>query len=83
MEAFGDVLRWVVQGIVVLVLIDQAALAAERRGWIRWRRQPPRRATVSRAGLQVQSIFEPSVEHVVEEQSQIGAVVDEDGAPPT
>ena len=79
---FGDVLRWIVEGIVVLVVLDQVALAAERRDWIRWRRKPPDRGTVSQAALHLQSVFEPAAEHVVEERSRIGAEDDEDGEPP-
>lgn len=78
----ADGLRWLVEGIVVLVVIDQLALAAERRGWIRWRRRPPGRRGVSRAGHQIQSLFEPAARHVVEERSRIGAQDDEDGEPP-
>lgn len=79
---FGDVVRWIVEGTVVLVVLDQLALAAERRGWIRWRHQPPQRATVTSAALHLQSIFEPAAEHVVEERSRIDAADDEDGEPP-
>lgn len=78
----ADALRWIVEGIVTLVIIDQIALAAERRGWIRWRRRPPGRGTVGRAALQVQSLFEPGAEHLAEERSRIGAQDDEDGDPP-
>lgn len=79
---FGDVLRWIVEGAVVLIVLDQAALAAERRGWIRWRHNPPRRGTITSAALHLQSVFEPAAEHAVEERSRIGAEQDEDGDPP-
>jgi hypothetical protein len=78
----ADALRWIVEGVVTLVVVDQLLLAAERRGWIRWRRTKADRRAVGRAALQVQSLFEPAVEHVVEERSRVGAQDDEDGDPP-
>lgn len=79
---FADVLRWVVEGAVVLIVLDRAALAAERRGWIRWRRRQPDRATAGTAALHLQSVFEPAARHDVEERSRIGAHDDEDGDRP-
>jgi hypothetical protein len=78
----ADALRWIVEGTVVLIVLDQVALLAERRGWIHWRRRPPDRAAVGRAALHVQSLFEPAAEHVAEERSRVGAQDDEDGDPP-
>jgi hypothetical protein len=58
----------VVVSIGVLVGFDQLMLAAERRGWVRWRRSPPSRASASTALLEILSIYQPSHEHVVEER---------------
>lgn len=66
----------VLLGIVALVIVDQLLLAAERRGWIYWRRS---KASVSRASsalLSIQSIFEPDCEHVVEERAREEADID-------
>lgn len=60
----------------VLVAIDQLFLAAERRGWMYWRKSPPSRSRVSSAMLAVQSIFEPDREHVVEERAREEADID-------
>lgn len=60
-------LGWVLVLVVVLVAVDHAFLAAERRGWMRWRRTPPSRRTAGSALLGIQALFEPGAEHVVEE----------------
>ncbi len=54
---------------VAVLAIDQAALAAERRGWIRWRRSPPSRSSVSTAMLSVQALFEPDRTHVITQRA--------------
>lgn len=66
----------VLLGLVALVIVDRLLLAAERRGWIYWRRS---KASVSRASsalLSIQSIFEPDREHVVEERAREEADID-------
>jgi hypothetical protein len=64
---------WAAVAVVVLIVVDRLALAAESRGWIYWRRRKPTRSTVGTAVLRVQAIFEPQIEHVVEERAEIGA----------
>lgn len=68
--------------IAAAVVLDRLALAAEARGWIYWRRVKPKRATAANALQHVQAIFEPQIEHVVEERSKIGADQPGDDEPP-
>lgn len=63
-------------GIVALVVIDQLFLAAERRGWVYWRRSKASSSRASSALLAIQSIFEPDREHVVEERAREEADID-------
>ena len=62
--------------IVALVVIDQLFLAAERRGWVYWRRSKASSSRASSALLAIQSIFEPDREHVVEERAREEADID-------
>ncbi|MGN5238300.1 DUF6191 domain-containing protein [Rhodococcus sp. SJ-3] len=57
-----------VTAIVVLVGIDQAALWAERRGWIFWRKSKPRTADAGSGTLgMMDELFSPAKRHVTEE----------------
>jgi len=74
--------RWVpalgVAALVVatLVVLDRLLLAAERRGWVYWRRSRASTSRASSALLSIQSIFEPDREHVVEERVREEADID-------
>lgn len=61
-------LGWIAVALVVAFVVDRLALAAEARGWIRWRRSPPSATSVGTAMLSVQALFEPDREHVVQER---------------
>lgn len=74
-------LAWLVVTAVALFALDRLALAAEARNWIYWRRAGPRRTTAGQAMLGIQAIFEPQIQHVVRERSQIGAEQPGDGEP--
>jgi hypothetical protein len=73
---------WVLAGVIALALLDRLALLGEARGWIRWRHSPPSRSTAGNALLHVQAIFEPQIQHVVEERDRIGADQPGDDEPP-
>ena len=60
---------WALVGLLALGVVDRLLLAAERRGWINYRRTETRRGTAARAALSMQQIFEPDKHHVVEAQS--------------
>lgn len=57
-----------VAGVLALLLVDRLLLAAERRGFVHWRKRRPSRVTVSTALLSLQAIYEPQKVHVVEER---------------
>lgn len=61
---------WVAAGVAVaLLVIDQLALWAERRGWLYWRKRKPGSAGPSGGILTgLIEVFEPGHRHVVEEQ---------------
>ena len=68
----------VVVGVGALaVVVDRAMLAAEARGWVRWRRSPPGRTAVGGAMLELHSILEPEKEHVVEERARERGAIDQ------
>lgn len=73
---------WVVAAALALALVDRLALLAESRGWIRWRRTPSSRSATGNALLHVQAIFEPQIQHVVDEREQIGAEQPGNDEPP-
>lgn len=58
----------VAASIAGLLAFDRLMLAAEARGWVRWRRSPPTRASANTALLEILSIYEPAHQHVVEER---------------
>lgn len=55
--------------VVGLLVLDQVALWAERRGWIYWRKKKPSGGSAVVLGP-VFDLFQPSHVHVVEEQQR-------------
>lgn len=51
---------------VALFVLDRLLLAAERRGWIYWRKSKASPGTVSTAMMELHSMVEPGRAHVVE-----------------
>lgn len=77
-------MRWVLFGLLVVVAgygLHRVALAAERRGWIYYRTKPPAGAG-SLAAMRSMAVFDPTIEHVIEEVVSERVVNDESGAPP-
>ncbi|MBK6762260.1 MAG: hypothetical protein IPG68_02800 [Micrococcales bacterium] len=77
-------MKWVVLAIVALVL-DRLLLAAERRGWIYYRKLKPTSGSASAAAFgPMAEIFQPGHQVVVEERQRQENVrrTTEDGAPP-
>lgn len=60
-----------VAGLLALLLVDRLLSAAERRGYVHWRKRRPSRVTVSTALLSLQSIYEPQKVHIGEERRRI------------
>ncbi len=65
-----------------LYLLDKLALWAERRGWIYYRNKRSSGGAMGNAFLELQSFFEPSKRHVVEERKRIKKEAQESGDKP-
>jgi hypothetical protein len=63
-------------------LLDRALLAAERRGWIYYRKRRASPGTAASAALDVHALLEPSRRHVVGEQRAVRHEDDGQGEPP-
>ena len=57
---------WLIAAAAVLYALHRGALAMERRGWIFYRDRRASTSTASNAFMQVQAMFEPRAEHVLE-----------------
>ena len=57
--------------VVGLFLLDKLALWAEERGWIYYRTKRSSSGAIGNAFLELQSFFEPSKRHVIEERKRI------------
>lgn len=75
-------LLWAVLLIAALVAMHFLALWAERRGWIYYRKRRGSSGSVGRAFMEVQSLFEPGVEHVIESMDEDMASQEDSGDPP-
>lgn len=69
-------LGWTLAAAGGAVVLDRLLLAAERRGWIYWRRRSPTSSARSAAMLSTHALLEPDKEHVVEEIQQQQADID-------
>jgi hypothetical protein len=69
---------WLVAVGLVLYGLHRGALWMERRGWIYYRDQRASTSSASNAFMQVQAIFEPRAEHVVEARRSDDARAAED-----
>ena len=79
-------MRWMVAAALILaaaLLVDRAALWAEARGWLYWRRRPRRAVTGGGVLGELIEVLQPSRGHVVEERDRQLLVIDavESGAP--
>lgn len=62
--------------------IDRLLLRAEAQGWINWRRRGPSRGAATYHTLELMSIFDPSVESVIEARYSEQRNEDDCGEPP-
>jgi hypothetical protein len=60
----------VVMVVIAIVVLDRLLLAAERRGWIYYRRSRGRSGSTASAFLEIQSMLEPSRKHVIEARQE-------------
>jgi len=76
--------RWALLGLAVgaaLYGVHRLATYADRKGWIYYRTKPPAGAG-SQAIMRATAMFDPTIEHVIEEVTSDRLVVDESGEPP-
>jgi hypothetical protein len=64
---------------VAIVILDRLLLAAERRGWIYWRKRKASPGTTASAMLEIQSLVEPGRAHTVEVLREELPEVDDEG----
>lgn len=77
-------MRWILFGVLIAFAgygLHRLALIADRRGWIYYRTKPPLGAG-SIAAMRATVVFDPTLEHVIEEVVSDRRVVDETGEPP-
>jgi hypothetical protein len=75
-------LLWGILLIAALYCIDRFAVWAEGRGWIYYRKGQGRSGTLGSALLELQKIFEPSKQYVIEERVKQGGESRESGDKP-
>lgn len=63
---------WILIGAGALFALDRLALAAERRGWIFYRRHKASPGGVGNALLEVQAILEPRARATIEARAERG-----------
>ena len=88
MRQIGITALWVAGGIlaigIALFLLDRLLLWMERKGWVYWRKTT--RSTgpgVGNALLEIQSLVEPSAQHVLELRQEVKEESPEPGDPPS
>lgn len=75
---------WVLIGLAVSAVlygVHRLAIYADGKGWIYYRTKPPAGAG-SRAIMRASAVFDPTIEHVIEEVTSDRLVIDESGEPP-
>ena len=78
----GTVALWVLAVVLALVVMDRLLLRAERKGWINYRRRGWSRSGAAFHSLTLQSIFQPSAEHLIEARYTEIEEEDDSGDPP-
>lgn len=78
----ATVALWVLAVALALLVADRLLLRAERRGWINYRRRGLSRSGAAFHSLTLQSIFQPSAEHLIEARYTETEEEDDSGDPP-
>ena len=73
---------WVVIVLLGILVLDRLAVWMEGRGWIYWRKKHGSSGTLGTAFLELQAIFEPGKQHVIEARRDEDAEEDDSGDPP-
>lgn len=77
--------RWLilVAGVVLILLVlDRVGLWMEKRGWIYYRRVKPKGSSLGNAFLEIESIVQPSKQHVIEARIEEHDEESDSGDPP-
>src|SRR5690606_36414262 len=77
-----SIVVWVVLVVLLLGAADRLLLAMESRGWINYRRTGLSRGAALYHTFEIQSIFDPSIQPVIEIAYQEQKEQDEAGDPP-
>ena len=73
---------WLPVAILACLALDRLLRTAERRGWIYYRTDPPRRSAVGQALQSIEAILSPDRRHIVEHHAAIDADQPGDDEPP-
>jgi hypothetical protein len=73
---------WLVVIVVAVLLVDRLLLRVERAGWINYRRRGLSRGGATYHMLELQSVFNPGTQEVIEVKYGQEKETDESGAPP-
>jgi hypothetical protein len=73
---------WIVLGMAAIVGLERLARWMEARAGIYWRREHGGSGSLGAAFLEVQSIFEPGNQHVIEAQRDEDSDDEASGDPP-
>lgn len=68
MPAWFDVVVVVVAAVAVLAGVDRLLLAAEARGWIRYRHRGVSRTSMGNAVMSIMQVYDPAAHHAVDER---------------
>ncbi len=68
MPVWLDVVVVVAVAAAILLAADRALLAAEARGWIRYRRRGVSRTSMGNAVMSVMQVYDPAARHAVDER---------------
>jgi hypothetical protein len=70
-------------GVAAVYGLDRLAVWMESRGWIYWRHKSGSSGSLGSAFLEVQSLFEPSKQHMAEVRRTEHTEEDDSGDPPS
>jgi hypothetical protein len=74
---------WAAAVICLLYALHRTALWMERKGWIFYKHTKPSSSAMSNAFMQVQAMFEPAAEYVVERRRSDEVEEIDAGGPPS
>lgn len=73
---------WLLAVVGALYALHRLGLWMESRGWIYYRKKHGSSGAAGSAFLEVQSLFEPGAQHVLEVKRNAGSEHDDSGDPP-